>query len=156
MQLPVTVVNTTITMVCVFFFNNSHSLCVCLSFNVINYQLFCLGLPWQPKNILTAAIFDCFNDFEICENNKCQAKCLYCDENEAPKHFTKGNATNLKTHLKKVSILCNYFVFYYSMQTKHCVAIVVIFFSQFCFVFQFILFKETQYHLRCHLEKFSK
>lgn len=62
-------------------------------------------IPWKTRDIFTDGIFECFADIEMNDGINCKARCTLCDENCPTniKSFAKGNTSNLKTHLKRVS-----------------------------------------------------
>lgn len=59
--------------------------------------------PWLVRGDLTAKIIAAHNDFVKIDASKMSAKCRLCDANEPAKKFLRGNNSNLKTHLRKVS-----------------------------------------------------
>lgn len=58
---------------------------------------------WILKSNASRAILAQFTDFTDLGNKRGQAKCIHCPQYEKSKHYTNGNNTNLKTHLRLVS-----------------------------------------------------
>lgn len=59
--------------------------------------------PWSIRGDLTTKIIAAFHDFKIICPTKMSAKCRLCDAEEPAKKFPRGNNSNLKSHLRKVS-----------------------------------------------------
>lgn len=63
-------------------------------------------IPWKSRDVFTDAIFGIFVDVVKLDGNYMKARCSLCDEDNPAnvKSFSKGNTSNLKTHLKRVCI----------------------------------------------------
>lgn len=82
----------------------------------------------KTKCELSNAIVESYSDFQKDPGfkNRFSAKCNFCnDEDDARKHFLKGNNTNLKSHLKRVIVLffmmlliCFFFFKFYDSITE--------------------------------------
>lgn len=60
-------------------------------------------MNWKKRGDCSEKFLQFFTDFETVGGNKMQAKCTLCNADSGPKAFQKGNNSNLKKHLQRVS-----------------------------------------------------
>lgn len=57
---------------------------------------------WNVRGELSKKIISAFVNVKKCRGGKMTAQCKHCDPGANPKTFSKGNLSNLKTHLRRV------------------------------------------------------